>query len=539
MSFTHDVVAIIDEYEQSQKFFAGWARIKLGTIATIINGYPFDSNFFSDREGIPLIRIRDILASHTKTKFFGEAPRGYEVRFGDIVIGMDGDFNLGVWTGPEALLNQRVCKVVPSEMINDRYLVRILPIYLRLVNDKTSSTTVKHLSSKTLQDLPLPLPPLPEQERIAARLDLLLGKLKAARKQLDAVPELLKRFRKSVLAMAVSGRLTEEWRAEHEAELPSAEELLAQVRKERREAWEKAELEKMRAKGKIPRGEGWKGSYVEPTSVEVDKTAILPASWISISWDQVGYLKNGYAYKSDDYVDAGVPLIRISDLDGYGCTTNHAVQIPSLKVVDGFEVNKGDLLIAMSGATTGKIGVFIDDIHATQNQRVGNIKIYSRNVIELKYRNIIFLFESESILKRAYGGAQPNISGAEVEATKIALPALLEQHEIVRRVDELFAFVDALEARVAVARKMAERLEPSILAKAFRGELSEQIPEEAAAWEKTLAELEAAAGALGEKIAKRGRKPQAQVEKGAGMTMSEETDTQPLKRKRGRPRKVP
>ncbi len=119
----------------------------------------------------------------------------------------------------------------------------------------------------------------------------------------------------------------------------------------------------------------------------------------------------------------------------------------------------------------------------------------------------------------------------------IPLPSLPEQHEIVRRVDELFAYADALEARVAEARKMAERLEPSILAKAFRGELSEQIPEEAAAWEKTLAELEAAGG-LGEKVAKRGRKARAGAEERAGQAERGTPDDQPEKRKRGRPRKL-
>lgn len=120
----------------------------------------------------------------------------------------------------------------------------------------------------------------------------------------------------------------------------------------------------------------------------------------------------------------------------------------------------------------------------------------------------------------------------------IALPSLPEQHEIVRRVDELFAYADSLEARVAEARRMAERLEPSILAKAFRGELSEQIPEEAAAWEKTLAELEAAAGELGEKVSRRGRKARASAEETAGRAERGTPDDRPEKRKRGRPRKA-
>jgi hypothetical protein len=79
----------------------------------------------------------------------------------------------------------------------------------------------------------------------------------------------------------------------------------------------------------------------------------------------------------------------------------------------------------------------------------------------------------------------------------LLLPALPEQHEIVRRIDEVFAYAATLEGRVAETRAMVERLEPANLAKAFRGGLSEQVPEEAAAWEIALAEIERAAGELG------------------------------------------
>jgi len=90
------------------------------------------------------------------------------------------------------------------------------------------------------------------------------------------MPDIIKRFRKSVLAEAVSGRLTREWREEHAAELPSAEELLATVRAERHAAWEKAELGKMRAKGKVPKDASWKAKYVEAKEVDSSELPEVP-----------------------------------------------------------------------------------------------------------------------------------------------------------------------------------------------------------------------------------------------------------------------
>ncbi len=78
----------------------------------------------------------------------------------------------------------------------------------------------------------------------------------------------------------------------------------------------------------------------------------------------------------------------------------------------------------------------------------------------------------------AEGGNQPNLNLSKIKDFKLKLPSLLEQHEIVRRVETLFAFADRLEARLATARIAAERLTPALLAKAFRGELVPQDPDD-------------------------------------------------------------
>src|ERR1700748_1601824 len=87
-----------------------WPRVALGRVATILNGFPFKSEYFTNGAGDPLIRIRDVTADASDTRYAGPQVEGYWVEPGDLVVGMDGDFNSRLWTAERGLLNQRVCK---------------------------------------------------------------------------------------------------------------------------------------------------------------------------------------------------------------------------------------------------------------------------------------------------------------------------------------------------------------------------------------------------------------------------------------------
>ena len=96
----------------------GWEIKKLGEVATILNGYAFDSKLFSeDSNDIPLIRIRDIKRGYTETFYKGDFSEEYIIRKGDYLVGMDGEFNIAEWKGNDALLNQRVCKIVANDIV--------------------------------------------------------------------------------------------------------------------------------------------------------------------------------------------------------------------------------------------------------------------------------------------------------------------------------------------------------------------------------------------------------------------------------------
>ena len=150
-----------------------WDKVRLGDVIKILSGFAFDSKRFNENKGLPLIRIRDIKRSYTETFFDGEFDDKYIIKQGDVLIGMDGEFNIAEWKGINSLLNQRVCKIDSYDeiKIEKRYLLHFLPIQLKFIEDKASFVTVKHLSVKDINEIEIPLPPLPIQKRIAQILD--------------------------------------------------------------------------------------------------------------------------------------------------------------------------------------------------------------------------------------------------------------------------------------------------------------------------------------------------------------------------------
>lgn len=164
----------------------------LPEVCHIQYGYPFDSKRFSDKEGFPLIRIRDVVRGHTETFTTESCNDEYIVKKGDILIGMDGMFNVAKWKGNTAYLNQRVCKIEPNSSIVADYLFYYLPCALKKIENKTAFVTVKHLKAKQLNSILIPCPPIKEQKRIAQILDLLFYLICQKKKQLNYLDELVK-----------------------------------------------------------------------------------------------------------------------------------------------------------------------------------------------------------------------------------------------------------------------------------------------------------------------------------------------------------
>lgn len=161
----------------------GHQRRRLGDLLDVQNGYAFDSTRFSSTAGMPLIRIRDLRrGTATETRFDGNYDPKYLVHAGDLLIGMDGDFACYEWRGEPALLNQRVCRLQNFKAsLLPRYVFYGISQHLKDIEAVTGFATVKHLSSKSILDIEMPIPPRAEQEQIAGMLDEAFGAIDRAR----------------------------------------------------------------------------------------------------------------------------------------------------------------------------------------------------------------------------------------------------------------------------------------------------------------------------------------------------------------------
>ena len=185
-----------------------WEVSRLTDLVELVNGYPFDSELFDPSDGIPLVRIRDLYSAVTEVRWSGAPVPDAAIDDGDVLIGMDGDFNVAWWSRGPAVLNQRLCcvRALPA-LASQRYLYYCLPFPLKALNDVTYATTVKHLSSLDVLKFRLPLPPLAEQHQIADFLDHETARIDGLTYEVETAIERLLEYRTGLVTAAVTGKI--------------------------------------------------------------------------------------------------------------------------------------------------------------------------------------------------------------------------------------------------------------------------------------------------------------------------------------------
>ena len=197
------------EYKDSGVVWLGdvpehWVLSRVKDVAVVFGGYPFDSQRFSPDVGVPLIRIRDINTELTAVYFDGDVPQEAIVENNDVLIGMDGEFNVARWKGGKAALNQRVACVRTDSDELTTLLFYTLPFSLKVVNDLTYYTTVKHLSLEDIKKTIFALPQGEELSNIVAFLDYETARIDRLIAQQQRLIELLKEKRQAVISHAVT-----------------------------------------------------------------------------------------------------------------------------------------------------------------------------------------------------------------------------------------------------------------------------------------------------------------------------------------------
>lgn len=408
-------------------------------------------------------------------------------------------------TDVEVTLNQDMKGLVPNGSVVPEYVLALLQAKSMdiLENCSKSGTTVSSIEFSRFLQYGVPLPPLNEQRRIVAKIEELTARSRRAREALDAIPALLDRFRQSVLAAAFRGDLTANWRAKN-PDVEPASVLLDQIRQEQ------AVFQGAR-RGRVSR--------IKVASEQASRSALyeLPDSWELVPLGEVASIQSGYAFDSKTYVSSGVRLLRGVNIVPGGTRWTDTVCLPPEQASEfqDFVLCDGDVVIAMdrpiisTGIKVARLSQ--PDLPALLLQRVGRFK-------KSKYINSLFLYYflqskyfMEYIGKQAAGTQLPHISANDIETVMFPVPPISEQNLIVDKLESLYGMLAAVSEVSLGGNGRLDRLEQSILSKAFRGELVPQDPND----EPASILLDRIRAEQAESVvpkAKRGRKPRVLTE---------------------------
>jgi len=295
----------------------GWEVSRYKFHISIDNGFPFKSELFDPYDGFPLIRIRDITSGAVETRYLGEVLSEYVVTADELLVGMDGDFNTRWWDNENALLNQRCCRIKEGVDFHLRYLHYILPLQLKVINDLTYFTTVKHLSSFDILGDRCLIPPLDEQRLISRYLDKKTQQIDTLIEKIEKKIELLKEQRTSLINHYVT-------------------------------------------KGLDPN--------VEMKDSGVEWIGRIPKHW---NLTRLKYLSEtpvqyGLNIESDAYTESGVRFLRITDIGTDGSIKDtDGVYLSPTDVPTEYILRHGDFLISRSGASVGKSTLIESDSETT------------------------------------------------------------------------------------------------------------------------------------------------------------------------------
>jgi type I restriction enzyme S subunit len=391
----------------------------------------------------------------------------------------------------------------------------------RLLNDENfwikGGSAQPFVKTTATFERPFLLPPLKEQRRIVAKIEALQERSGRAAKTLEEVGPLLEQFRQSILAAAFSGRLTADWR-EKNPNVESAHEHFARIRIERRQRWEQAELAKYESKGKEP-PKDWKDKYEEPEPVDETNLPELPQGWCWARAEEVcEYITKGTTPPTEKMTqDRGeVRFLKVGNLTFNGLldfTKENAYidhDTHNAGVYSRSRILPGDVLMNLVGPPLGKVSIIPPEIeHSNVNQAIAIF----RPIAGIQPRYLMLALTTPSILQRILDRAkqtsgQRNLTLELARGLPVPLAPHQEQNEIIRLSQLSLNVFTSLEMALPNLESDLTQLNQSILAKAFRGELVPQDPNDEPASE-LLARIRREREVSGDRVQGSGRKKKA------------------------------
>ena len=428
--------ALVPESEQPYKLPGNWCWVRLGEFSS--SQYGYTAKAIKNDAYPKMLRITDIQeygvnwSNVPNCEISQDNLEKYRLSDGDIVIA-----RTGATTGKSFLLNDPCNSVFASYLIRlrvnksalSKYVFNFLQTdnYWKQISELSSGIAQPGVNAAKLQSLCFPLSPLSEQQRIVDCIESLFAKLDEAKQKAQDALDSFETRKAAILHKAFTGELTAQWRKEHGVGI---------------ESWEKANL----------------GKYVD---------------------SQYGYTESA----SQEQV--GPKFLRITDIQDGVVNWD---SVPFCKISDNdferYAVSQNDIMIARTGATTGKSYLIVDDVKAVFASYLIRIKVKSA---QLQPRYLYSFMQSQiywdQITEFSAGIAQPGVNAKKLKEIILPIPSVPEQTEIVHILDDLLAKEQPAKEAAEGVLGQIDLIKKAILARAFRGELGTNDPSEESAVE--------------------------------------------------------
>lgn len=421
-------------------------KVKIGEVSELLRGVSYKKNdakeSSSGADDILVLRggnIQDgkIFRKPTDEVFVDKSLVNHKqfLKKGDVVIvGSTGSSNL---IGKAAIVDEDydsisfgafLMLIRPREDINAKYFdyYFLSSEYRNAIRELSSGVNINNIRKEYIENLEIPLPPLPEQERIVAKLDTLFAHLEQTKKRLEQIPVLLKQFRQAVLTQAVTGKLTEEWRT---------------------------------------------GKELGEVILEIKTTSFrkfnqkTPSKWKVIAFGDFAQIKSNLANPNQYW---SLPMIAPDNIEK---ETGKLINIP---LVSEIQPKSGKHHYNERVILYSKIRPYLSKLTIADFEGLCSADMYPITC-KMNLNYLYYYMLSQEFLRFATSAGErsvlPKINQKSLEIIPVPVPPKEEQTEIVRRVESLFAKADAIEARYKVLKELVDKLPQAILGKAFRGEV--------------------------------------------------------------------
>lgn len=425
--------ALVPAEEQPYEVPENWVWVRLGAIAEIVTGgtpskkHPeyYGGNF-------PFYKPSDLdqgRLTYDASEYLSEEGKNVSriIPKNSTAVCCIGSIGKCGYLMCEGTTNQQINSAIPKINSLCLYYYLCTENFVQDLLSMASATTIAIVNKSKMESCAFPLPPLSEQQRIVERIEELLAKLDEAKERLQEVADSFAVRKAAILHKAFTGELTKQWRRENGV---------------RDESWEESNFGKFTV-------------------------------------SQYGYTEKAHWEK------VGPKFLRITDIQDNKVDWDEVPWCPIDEAgMKQYAVQIGDIMIARTGATTGKSYLICDDVEAVFASFLIRLKVVDKN---LDYNYLYGYMQSEDYWRQitdfSSGIAQPGVNANKLKQIKFKCPSLPEQHEIVRLIDDLLARERAAQQAAEQALASIDLMKKSILARAFRGELGTNKASEASALE--------------------------------------------------------